>query len=245
MFPKFVSVAIAYSPTTYGRKDGWRQHHHAQPFEPAGRAFLARLAACEPDDALGGVFNGTIVNFNDAAFTADNGSTSLRDSADAVACWNADGVPVRLVGRLLDRLGTTDIHSARSPPRSAAGRQRQQHCHQRRDAPFTTGKVTATIHRCSTASLSIRACGLAALRRKLATSLRRTIASVPGSPNFGATVVGAEYWSGSAIAPAANAGGKVSFAARFALERHRLFVADAAAAASAISPTMSRLRIQP
>ncbi|NWP47880.1 hypothetical protein GY986_25895, partial [Escherichia coli] len=33
---------------------------------------------------------------------------SLRDSADAVARWNADGVPVRLVGRL-DRSGTTDI----------------------------------------------------------------------------------------------------------------------------------------
>ena len=57
------------------------------------------------------VFNGDVVNFNDPLFTAANGGTSLQDPAsDTALRWAADGVPIRLVGRL-DRAGTTDILS--------------------------------------------------------------------------------------------------------------------------------------
>jgi ABC-type phosphate transport system substrate-binding protein len=48
-----------------------------------------------------GVVNGTITNFKTL-------SNTLRDPADDLARWNADGVPIRLVGRL-DSSGTTDI----------------------------------------------------------------------------------------------------------------------------------------
>ncbi len=47
------------------------------------------------------IVNGTLLNFRDL-------STALRDPNDSTTRWNADGVPIRLVGRL-DGSGTTDI----------------------------------------------------------------------------------------------------------------------------------------
>ena len=48
-----------------------------------------------------GVVNGTVTNFKTL-------SNTLKDPADSTTRWNADGVPIRLVGRL-DSSGTTDI----------------------------------------------------------------------------------------------------------------------------------------
>ncbi len=48
-----------------------------------------------------GIFNGVITNFKTI-------SATLKDPIDTTARWNADGVPIRLVGRL-DNSGTTDI----------------------------------------------------------------------------------------------------------------------------------------
>lgn len=61
-----------------------------------------------------GIFNGYITNWNDARIQALNFApkakvaSSLRDPADSATRWSADGVPIRLVGRL-DNSGTTDI----------------------------------------------------------------------------------------------------------------------------------------
>jgi len=62
-----------------------------------------------------GIFNGYITNWNDAKITALNTATvgktvtavSLADKNDTTR-WAADGLPIRLVGRL-DNSGTTDI----------------------------------------------------------------------------------------------------------------------------------------
>ena len=48
-----------------------------------------------------GIVNGTVTNFKTL-------SNTLKDPADSTTRWNADGVPIRLVGRL-DGSGTTDI----------------------------------------------------------------------------------------------------------------------------------------
>ncbi|WP_213979249.1 hypothetical protein [Sphingomonas sp. dw_22] len=120
MFPKFVlPVAVAYAPV-YGHNSSTGHDYSFNIQFPqnilgnaAGGLRLSRETLC-------GVFNASlanqtagsaIVNFNDPNFTADNGGTSLMDPLEATEApgrWAADGVPVRLVGRL-DRSGTTDI----------------------------------------------------------------------------------------------------------------------------------------
>lgn len=54
-----------------------------------------------------GIFNGTVTNFNQL-YPATTGTASVRSPADTAARWTADGVPIRLIGRL-DNSGTTDI----------------------------------------------------------------------------------------------------------------------------------------
>lgn len=109
-FPLYLlPVAIAYS-STYGINAG------GQPmvFNARGRGIA--LAGGTPAAAIKlskaaycGIFNGTLTNWNNAAFTTLNNGTPLFDPVnDTAARWNADGVPIRLVGRL-DRSGTTDI----------------------------------------------------------------------------------------------------------------------------------------
>lgn len=113
MFPKYVlPVAIAYNPV-YGRVGSTDLRFNIR----TPKAILGTTAGGLQMN-LGTycrVFNGLITNFNDPAFTADNtiaGSATsglpLMDANDDATRWAADGVPVRLVGRL-DRSGTTDI----------------------------------------------------------------------------------------------------------------------------------------
>jgi len=210
MFPKFVlPVAVAYSPN-YGTKTvgGVVTNYNFAVANPqailgnnAGGLRLSQSTLC-------GVFNGTIVNFNNAAFTADNGGTSLRDSADATARWNADGVPVRLVGRL-DRSGTTDIFTRALAAQCGSVASGNKYATNAETLPYNR-TVTATVRPVFD---SVRAdTGLqTASTQPEAGNTSPNDTSVPGTPNFsGATVVGAEYWSGSAIVtPAANVG-KVS-----------------------------------
>jgi ABC-type phosphate transport system substrate-binding protein len=108
-FPKYVlPVAVAYEGTRYGHNNSTNEDYVFNVTSPqtingvaAGGLRMSRSTFCR-------VFNGNIVNFNDAAFTTDNGGTSLRDPDDALARWNSEGVPVRLIGRV-EKSGTTDI----------------------------------------------------------------------------------------------------------------------------------------
>ena len=210
MFPKFVlPVAIAYSPT-YGRKTvgGVNTDYAFNLSNPQSILGTAAGGLRMSQSTLCGVFNGTIVNFNNAAFTADNGGTSLRDSGDAVARWNADGVPVRLVGRL-DRSGTTDIFTRALAAQCGSVASGNKYATNAETLPYNR-TVTATIRPVFDSVRSDTGLQTASSQPEAGnTSPNDT--GVPGSPNFsGATVVGAEYWSGSAIVtPAANAG-KVS-----------------------------------
>ena len=107
-FPKFVlPVAIAYNPV-YGINAAGQQMRFnvGSPLSingtVAGGMRVSRDLYCR-------MFNGQVNNFNNTRFTSGNGGTPLFDPAnDTAARWAADGVPVRLVGRL-DRSGTTDI----------------------------------------------------------------------------------------------------------------------------------------
>lgn len=104
MIPKYVlPVAVAYNPQ-YGTN-------------AAGNPMFFRVNA--PGSTFGGIkmgaplycgiFNGTIVNWNNASFNTLNGGFTLQDTTnDTSARWSANGVPIRLVGRL-DKSGTTDI----------------------------------------------------------------------------------------------------------------------------------------
>ncbi|WP_257554648.1 substrate-binding domain-containing protein [Sphingobium sp. CFD-2] len=105
-FPKYVlPVAVVYNPiyASQGATNYRFNVTNPQTINSvnAGGLRLSRELYCK-------VFNGTVRNWNDALFTAANGGTSLRDTADNLTRWNTIGVPVRLVGRL-DRSGTTDI----------------------------------------------------------------------------------------------------------------------------------------
>lgn len=56
-----------------------------------------------------GIFNGEITNWNNALFKPLNANKTLMDlTNDTAARWAADGVPIRLVGRM-DNSGTTDV----------------------------------------------------------------------------------------------------------------------------------------
>lgn len=63
---------------------------------------LTREAYCK-------IFNGDVTNWNDAIFSPLNGKKTLQDPVnDTATRWTADGVPIRLVGRM-DKSGTTDV----------------------------------------------------------------------------------------------------------------------------------------
>lgn len=126
MFPKFVlPVAIAYAQA-YGRNTAtstdYRFNINATSGGGAPRTIrgnavgglrLSRTTLC-------GIFNGTILNFNNASFTADNGAVTLKDAGDTAARWSSDGVPVRLVGRV-DKSGTTDIFTRAATAQCGGG----------------------------------------------------------------------------------------------------------------------------
>ena len=107
-FPKFVlPVAVAYNPV-YGTNAAGQamRFNILSPLSingtVAGGMRVSRDLYCR-------MFNGQVINFNNTRFTSGNGGTPLFDPTnDTAARWAADGVPVRLVGRL-DRSGTTDI----------------------------------------------------------------------------------------------------------------------------------------
>ncbi|MBO9579642.1 MAG: substrate-binding domain-containing protein [Sphingobium sp.] len=107
-FPLYVlPIAIAYSPVYGINSSGHDMSFHiSTPITIGGAAVggmrLSHLLYC-------GIFNGDIKNFNDPAFTMPNGGSTLQDTAnDTSGRWAADGVPIRLVGRL-DKAGETDI----------------------------------------------------------------------------------------------------------------------------------------
>ncbi|TNE43813.1 MAG: hypothetical protein EP345_04090 [Sphingomonadales bacterium] len=108
MVPKFVlPVAFAYNPV-YAKAGSTEYRFNVQNPQSlpdavtgvnkvVGGLRLNRAAYC-------GIFNGTIVNWNDSALTTLNGGVSLKDPTDGATF----SVPIRLVGRV-DKSGTTDI----------------------------------------------------------------------------------------------------------------------------------------
>ncbi|WP_257554649.1 substrate-binding domain-containing protein [Sphingobium sp. CFD-2] len=108
-FPIYVlPVAVVYNPiyATQGATNYRFNVTNPQTINSvnAGGLRLSRELYCK-------VFNGTVLNWNDALFTAANGGMPLRDPQDEIdnpGRWGVQGIPVRLVGRL-DRSGTTDI----------------------------------------------------------------------------------------------------------------------------------------
>ncbi|MEP9360949.1 hypothetical protein [Sphingomonas sp. KR3-1] len=193
LFPKFVlPIAVAYSPI-YGHNVATNSNYSfniqfPQPIlgTSAGGLRMSQSTYC-------GVFNGTIINFNNSAFTTDNGGVSLMDPADASESpgrWAADGVPVRLVGRL-DLASATDILT----------RALAEQC----------GSVASGNHYAQNAeTLPYKRSDSAMVRpvfdSVLATTGLQTASTAPEAGNgLGQTMVGAEYWNGSAIVtPVAN-----------------------------------------
>lgn len=110
VFPKYVlPVAVVYNPV-YGINAGGAamRFNIKKPQNINGIASgglpLSRAAYC-------GIFNGAVRNWNDPVFRAANANTDLRDTVnDTATRWAADGVPIRMLGRL-DRSGTTDVFS--------------------------------------------------------------------------------------------------------------------------------------
>jgi hypothetical protein len=107
-FPLFVlPVAIAYD-TTYGTNKAG----HAMTFNVQWQGNFAGTSVASMRlnaNAYCGIFNGDITNWNDSRLTALNKKIPLFDPVnDTLTRWNADGVPIRLVGRL-DNSGTTDV----------------------------------------------------------------------------------------------------------------------------------------
>lgn len=109
-FPKYVlPVAVAYNPV-YG-KNASAQNMTFNVKTPgsingtvAGGLRMTRDMYCK-------IFSGKILNWNDNSFKTVNSGSTLQDTAnDTAARWAAEGVPIRLVGRL-DRSGTTDVFS--------------------------------------------------------------------------------------------------------------------------------------
>lgn len=109
-FPLYLlPVAIAYSSTYGTNASGQPMVFNAKGrgIAPAGGTPAAVLKLSKA--AYCGIFNGTITNWNDPALKTLNSNISLHDTVnDTQARWDADGAPIRLVGRL-DRSGTTDI----------------------------------------------------------------------------------------------------------------------------------------
>lgn len=115
--PLFVlPVAVAYNPV-YGHNTTTGADYKFN----VKSTFVTKDAAGNPTGGLRlnktdycKIFNGEITNWNNSALRIRNGGTatntlgSLMDPADSVARWNADGAPIRLVGRG-DGSGTTDI----------------------------------------------------------------------------------------------------------------------------------------
>lgn len=112
-FPLYVlPVAIAYNPV-YGRRRIGREvvdmTFNLKPAyvttdaqgNPTGGIRLSKVNYCK-------IFNGVIVNWNDAALRTNGVGNSLRSENDDAIRWRDEGVPIRLVGRL-DNSGTTDI----------------------------------------------------------------------------------------------------------------------------------------
>jgi hypothetical protein len=68
----------------------------------SGGLRLSRVAYCK-------IYNGEITNWNDATLKTLNSNLSLHDTVnDTLTRWNAEGAPIRLVGRA-DRSGGTDV----------------------------------------------------------------------------------------------------------------------------------------
>lgn len=109
-FPMFLlPVAIAYS-STYGINAAGQPmvfNARGRGITPTGGTPSAAIRLSKA--AYCGIFNGTLLNWNHDAFTTLNINTRLFDPInDTAERWAADGVPIRIVGRL-DRSGTTDI----------------------------------------------------------------------------------------------------------------------------------------
>lgn len=102
-----VPVAIAYD-SEYGlNKSGHPMTLNVQYTGNYNGTVISALRLST--QAYCSIFNGDITNWNDAQLTALNKKVPLYDPVnDTLARWNADGVPIRLVGRM-DNSGTTDI----------------------------------------------------------------------------------------------------------------------------------------
>lgn len=111
-FPLYLlPIAVAYSSTYGTNAAGTSMVFNAKGrgIAPAGGtpALVLKLSKA----AYCGIFNGTITNWNDPALKTLNSNISLHDPInDTQTRWDADGAPIRLVGRL-DRSGTTDLFS--------------------------------------------------------------------------------------------------------------------------------------
>lgn len=110
-FPLFViPIAFAYNPA-YGTKTTGAgtvelNFNVKVPGKinnvVAGGLKLSRSAYCK-------IFNGEITNWNDPAIKTLNSNVALFDTTDdTLARWNAEGAPIRLVGRA-DRSGGTEV----------------------------------------------------------------------------------------------------------------------------------------
>ncbi len=107
-------VAVAYDPK-YGTRNGLDLTFNVKSTfvtkdaagAPTGGLRLNKSAYCK-------IFNGEITNWNSPALNLLNGGNAttltrtLMDADDSATRWDADGAPIRLVGRV-DRSGTTDI----------------------------------------------------------------------------------------------------------------------------------------
>lgn len=107
-FPLFVlPVAVAFN-TVYGKNAAGTAMTFNAQFDVKFNTTtyktlrLNRQAYC-------GIFNGVIKNWNDPLLKTLNRKVALFDTVnDTATRWNADGAPIRLVGRL-DNSGTTDV----------------------------------------------------------------------------------------------------------------------------------------
>jgi ABC-type phosphate transport system substrate-binding protein len=102
-----IPIAFAYNPT-YGFNPGdvAMKFNVKTPLSingtVAGGLKLSRVAYCK-------IFNGEIMNWNDLLLKTLNSNVSLHDATnDTLVRWNAEGAPIRLVGRA-DRSGGTDV----------------------------------------------------------------------------------------------------------------------------------------
>jgi hypothetical protein len=105
-----IPVALPYNPRYGIRTDGEGvkdlTFNVKVPAKDAFGVVVGGLRLSKSDYCK--IFNGEITNFNHPDLKTRNGNLSLRDLDDTVGRWDAEGVPIRLVGRL-DRSGTTDV----------------------------------------------------------------------------------------------------------------------------------------